>query len=41
MRLHFHPSTNNHQSCIPMPQGVIAYGDGNLPMMSIMWKILL
>lgn len=41
MRLHFHPSTNNHQSWVPVLQGVIAYWYGNLPMVSIMWKILL
>lgn len=41
MRLHFHPSANNHQPRIPMLQSVIGYRNRNLPMVSIMRKILL
>jgi hypothetical protein len=41
MWLHFHPPTNNDQSCISMLQSIIAYRDRNFPMVSIMGKILL
>lgn len=38
MQLHFHPSSNNYQPCIPMPQSVIGNWNSNLPIMSIRWK---